>query len=119
MLFGVCGSYTLTDNLGQVLAEGGDFNSEEATDFCFSGVGVGEKSGTNFALYPNPADQFVRVQGFKNAEVALLDISGKTVFATKAKDGITISLSDYAEGVYFIRLIESGLVSTQKLVIRK
>jgi hypothetical protein len=117
--FGVCGSYTLTDNLGQVLAQGGDFNSEEATDFCFSGVGIEEKTATDFTMYPNPADQFVRIQGFKNADVSLLDISGKTVFATKAKDGITISLSDYAEGVYFIRLIENGLVSTQKLIIRK
>jgi len=70
-------------------------------------------------MYPNPADQFVRIQGFKNAELSLIDISGKTVFATKVKDAITIPLAEYAEGIYFIRLIENGLVSTQKLVIRK
>ena len=117
--FGFCGSYTLTDNLGQVLAEGADFEFSEATDFCFTGLGINEKSNISFSMYPNPADQFVRIQGFKNAELSLIDISGKTVFATKVKDAITIPLAEYAEGIYFIRLIENGLVSTQKLVIRK
>lgn len=117
--FGVCGSYTLTDNLGQILAEGADFQSEEATDFCFSGLGVEDKSAASFMMYPNPADQFVRIQGFKNAEISLIDISGKTIFATKAKDSIIIPLSEFAEGVYFIRLIDNGLVSTQKLIIEK
>ena len=117
--FGFCGAYTLTDNLGQVLAEGADFEFNEATDFCFTGLGINEKSNTAFSMYPNPADQFVRIQGFKNADLSLIDISGKTVFATKAKDSVTISLNEYAEGIYFIRLIENGLVSTQKLVIRK
>jgi hypothetical protein len=117
--FGFCGAYTLTDNLGQVLAEGADFEFNEATDFCFTGLGINEKSNTAFSMYPNPADQFVRIQGFKNADLSLIDISGKSVFATKAKDSVTISLNEYAEGIYFIRLIENGLVSTQKLVIRK
>jgi hypothetical protein len=51
------GSYTLTDNTGQILAEGGEFGSSESTSFCLpSNLGCMDVDACNFDNQANTDD---------------------------------------------------------------
>ena len=75
-----------------------------------------------FSLYPNPATHNVQLvisnEQLKNARIEIVSITGKTVKQiTNNKEQITIDLSNQPKGIYFVKLIGEGFVSTQKLVL--
>jgi hypothetical protein len=69
------------------------------------------------SIYPNPAVDFVRIDGLtSSAKVAILDAAGRFVNESQiASDGL-VSLSNITSGIYFVRVIENGAVSTHRIV---
>lgn len=93
----------------------------ETISFHFSRTGtvnIPEVEGASLKIYPNPASDFVSIHAdFEIAKVAIFNTSGIRVFSEKSVN--RISLQDFAEGVYFVRIYDnSGIAATQKLIVR-
>jgi hypothetical protein len=119
--FGICGSYQVVDAEGNELAAGADFDEEESTDFCLElPVNVVEKNGDNIRVYPNPANDWVRLEGLKNTDIAeLLDLTGRRINTWSGQSNYQLDLSELAEGVYFVRVLTQNGEYSKRLVVKK
>ena len=110
-----------------------DINEHGRTCFfsvAFLGDGVDEpeadcESGVVFRLYPNPATTSVEVEWVKDVvaggdcQVSIIDAVGHELKRVRVEGGRgCIDTRDLAAGFYFVTLITSEGVATQKLIIR-
>ncbi len=76
---------------------------------------------TNVIVSPNPtADEFIVSSQEAITEIIILDIMGKIIYQTKPNNSssITLSVSNYSKGVYFINITtETGKTKTEKLIV--
>lgn len=102
-----------------------NFNPQLAID-----AGVKElTNNANLSVYPNPATSQTNVSfSLKNdteVVVSLTDLTGKTVFTnnlgtlTTGAHKTTINTDVLSNGVYMVNFVANGVVSTQKLIVRK
>jgi hypothetical protein len=88
-------------------------------------VSTDEKNiqNTNIKIYPNPANQFIKVSLPENSEnnfiVEIFDLPGKKVFSNSyhQSNSATISLNDFFKGVYLVKVNVENINKTQKLII--
>ena len=74
----------------------------------------------NILIYPNPASTSVRIENAINSDVTIFNEAGKIVMTQdKINNDQTISIPDFENGVYFIRLSKDNSSITRKLVILK
>jgi hypothetical protein len=115
------GEYVVTNQFGQVVAEGDDFNYEETTEFCISATGTEEHQMAQFAMFPNPAGSYVRIQAVSQiAAVMMRDVTGRIV-ATYAPNSMQaeMMLTQFADGVYSVEVVTEAGQSSSKLIVRK
>lgn len=69
-------------------------------------------------ISPNPATDRLNIQNLKsgNVRVALIDISGRTVFATTTIDG-ALMIDQVPPGVYMVAIEEGANCSMRRLVV--
>ena len=76
----------------------------------------------NFTLYPNPTSTTVTLdlRSFEGAaEVSIIDQSGRTVFHGKSNSSrMTVDVTGYASGAYFVRVTSSNASAIRKLVVK-
>ena len=72
-------------------------------------------------MYPNPAKDYVIIDKLpKNALIKITDSMGKLVYNSVSKNANeSINTSSFANGVYFIQIIDNGKIANQKLIIKK
>ncbi|MEM9022710.1 MAG: T9SS type A sorting domain-containing protein [Bacteroidota bacterium] len=70
-------------------------------------------------LHPNPATEFVTLEGLPPAsQVMLLDLQGRTIFNRQLTGRTTIDLRDFEPGIYLLRVTDpQGQRSVQKLLV--
>lgn len=93
--------------------------------FCAacSTVGVDEISSASFSVNPNPASGDTEVN-FGNTEpkvISVVDFMGREVtnIQTESESKVVLPVSEYAAGVYFVRVMNTnGAVTIQKLVVQ-
>ncbi len=59
----------------------------------------------NFAhirLYPNPASNYIKVEGFENNQYEIVDVLGKSVLCRKINEG-TIAIGNLKNGIYIFK----------------
>jgi hypothetical protein len=78
-------------------------------------VGVNELEAVTFSVYPNPARNEVFVQGELSADatIDILDQGGRVL---KTTSNATISIADLADGVYFVRVNDNGVSTSQRII---
>ena len=113
--------YNLTDPSGNI--------ADEATRLIRVVQFVGQEEialGANVNVYPNPSNGIVNVSFNLNqttdVKVTLVDMFGKELQTLKQNvlnDKLSINLSQYAAGVYFVRVIADNNVLTQKITLVK
>ncbi len=92
------------------------------------GVGVANVNAPamNMEVYPNPAnDQLswnIKTQEASNVSISLIDLNGKVVFNKSINGKIvaykdTLSLADFANGVYTLQVTTIKGTSSQKVVV--
>ena len=106
-----------------VLAFGFNANGERGTVAVadFTTVGCMELSNIQFAVYPNPATSviYVETENDKNAQVTILDVTGRCVKQVEMSDNVSsINIEDVESGVYFIMVQQEGNSSVKKLVVK-
>lgn len=82
------------------------------------------ESKNNFQLYPNPANDIIRVKyNFDtNADLIIYDITGKMVrreSLTAGQSDYTLSIADLKTGVYFYSLNNGKEIVSMKKLIKK
>lgn len=70
-----------------------------------------------WSVYPNPASEWVRVEGLpEGSRMMLYDMTGRLLTTVQ---GGTMSVAGLANGVYVLRcLTREGLLSTRKIIIK-
>ena len=73
----------------------------------------------NVTVYPNPANDVINVLGEDIQYVEIYNSIGLKVFEKNVNDSESISIADFASGIYFVKVADKdGNVSTTKIVKR-
>jgi hypothetical protein len=83
-------------------------------------AGIHELSASNgFSVYPNPANEDVTVQTKSPAStIEICDMLGRTIATIiPNSNSTTINTSQFAEGVYLLKVKNGNAISTQKLSV--
>jgi hypothetical protein len=68
-------------------------------------------------IYPNPSSGIVYVSKYlNNAQIEVLDLSGKLVLSTKES---SFDISQFADGIYIVRILSNNQQINQKLIKQK
>lgn len=68
-------------------------------------TGINELNGNMFSIYPNPAKDYLLVEGINNTTYTLINILGEVVQSGNiADDSNSINISKLNQGVYFINI---------------
>lgn len=94
------------------------YSAEPLTGTGF--VGLEETEELTFSVYPNPANDVVRITApEKTEQISITNIAGQVVYSTYQPVGqIEINVANFPAGVYFVKLEKGSAVVTEKLVIR-
>lgn len=86
--------------------------------YCKQTEGVGEnENGTKVAVFPNPANGLVCIEGVVADEVQVYNALGQMVKTVRGTNEIDVA--DLVEGVYLVRIMDAeGKVYTNKITIR-
>ena len=113
------GSFTVTDAGGNAFITGGAFTSEVRENFNADGSAtsiIDNSSENAISVYPNPASDKLIISGIYKS-VDILDIYGKVVLSSNAKQ--TINVSSLASGIYMLNIHTKNRIKTQKITITK
>ncbi|MGV6860596.1 MAG: T9SS type A sorting domain-containing protein [Putridiphycobacter sp.] len=70
-------------------------------------------------IYPNPGNENVNILLNLSSSVSIIDLNGKVVFVeNNTSNNISLNVSDWEAGVYFVQVINENGVSTQKLIVK-
>lgn len=69
-------------------------------------------------IYPNPAsDELVLETGLTNFRIKLFDILGNEVFTSNFVEDISIDISMYHQGIYFLQILQNNSIIESKKII--
>jgi hypothetical protein len=83
-------------------------------------VGTLETTATVFTLYPNPAREFITLIDVPPfSSLSITDLSGRLVYQEEiaVETNIRINTGHLPQGVYLVRIIKEGILSTRKLIL--
>jgi hypothetical protein len=82
--------------------------------------GIEDIANANIALYPNPATTTVTLTGISGqATVTVVDMNGRAMGEYTANDNtLTIDLTGYAQGAYFVRITGEQVNAIRKLIVK-
>ena len=82
--------------------------------------GIDEIGAANIALYPNPASTSVTLTGLeRGTTVTIVDMNGRAMGEYTANSNtLTIDLTGYAKGAYFVRITGEQMNANGKLIVK-
>jgi len=100
---GPCTGYSLSTNAAVLIV---DYN-----------VGISEENN-DIMVYPNPATENFFIQGAEGADLIISDMNGRVIanYYNLASDKEMISLSDFENGIYIMRIIRENNTSIMKII---
>jgi hypothetical protein len=100
----------------------GTVEGEELTFTTLAGLNDATANAINAMIYPNPADDkaTISVSGLMNAtKIVVSDMQGRILLSDDMNESTyELNTSNYASGVYYIRIISGNAVNTQKLIVK-
>jgi len=82
-------------------------------------TGIEEVENGNVTLFPNPANTTVTIRGIEGESiVTIVDLNGREVYRANANNTLTIDLSGYAKGAYFVRITGERTTAICKLIVK-
>ena len=91
----------------------------DVKSFTTTQTGISDVMNSNVSLYPNPASQTVTISGFEGeATVSIVDLNGREVYSTTANGTVTVDVTGYAQGAYFVRIAGENTVAIRKLIVK-
>jgi hypothetical protein len=81
-------------------------------------TGINDPVITNVRTYPNPAASNIFIENAAGSDAVILDGTGRIIMAQRISTELqVIDISNYARGVYFLRLSHNGNARTEKLML--
>ncbi len=124
--FNEIGSITLSADKNFLLVADRSNNRIRRVTIPAETVGFGESlpAISNISIYPNPATQFVNIQGhlLKGTVVALYDMAGRRVanyHLNTAAANYKLDVSAYEAGLYILQLNINGNVVSKRIAVAK
>ena len=100
----------------------GTTEGEELTFTTLSGLNDATAVSIIASVYPNPAEDkaTISVSGLMNAtKIVVSDMQGRILLSDDMNESTyELNTSNYASGVYYIRIISGNAVNTQKLIVK-
>jgi len=81
-------------------------------------TGVNNINTSKFTIFPNPTTNYVNIDVNSAGNLKLLNTSGKVLLNTDINEKITIDLSKFEKGIYFVKYTNNNNTNIQKLIIR-
>lgn len=86
------------------------------TVFVKDCTSIEENHFNNVSIYPNPAEDFIMINS-ENVEFAeVIDIYGRVITTSEINGETRIDMSNFANGIYYVRLHSNGETAVQKVV---
>ena len=104
--------YAQNDNMELSLVTTYSMNYE----VCNSATAVGEEYTFASSVYPNPAQDFVMVESSEANYVEVVDVYGRVMFSSEMSETVKVDMSEFASGIYFVKLQANGATSVQKIM---
>lgn len=81
-------------------------------------VGVNDVVAGEVNIYPNPANDVINVENAENAQISVFDINGRMITTIEsASANQTIDASNFAKGMYIVRIANGNNVITKKVSV--
>lgn len=88
--------------------------------FSYDEITSVNESFADFGIYPNPAKDNLTVESDEADFMEIYNVLGSKVFSSDMKGGnIRVNLSDFSEGVYFVRLYKGDSFLVKKVLVNK
>jgi uncharacterized membrane protein/uncharacterized protein (DUF2141 family) len=92
-------------------------------DFIVEGIGIANGNSVDVNIYPNPASEYVIIEGnnlSSNILVKITDITGRTFISKKVNldDSNKFEISSINEGVYLVTIYDGDKVYQKKLQVK-
>jgi len=106
-------------------SNGNLFGAKLCSNGMLVNINEPDVAGNNFSVFPNPASDDVTIhfdenQQTANTTLSLWDMQGKLLYSIEVKNNreVSVSIGDYAPGIYLIRVTNGIQSSYRKLVIQ-
>lgn len=102
----------------------GDCESEESLQECRVFLGINEVNKENYSvnIYPNPAKDYVMIEGDNIEKIKAYNVYGQKIEEKKVNNSNTITLNakSLANGTYHFKIfLNNGQILTKKVIIAK
>lgn len=88
-------------------------------DYMTPGVNVNDfVRNEQIKIFPNPTNDFIKIN-FSNSKIITIeisDINGQLLFIKKMISSDIIDLSNYSNGIYFLKIISDNFTTTNKIL---
>ncbi|MCR5646427.1 MAG: Omp28-related outer membrane protein [Bacteroidales bacterium] len=124
---GICcnygnGYYYVRDGHGNMIFGGegnGDFGEMASQQFSLvNTTGVENQVEHSLKVYPNPANQTLNVEG-ELTSIEVYNTVGQCLLSRKVNGNTQIDLSNYSNGMYFLRVYNNGEVTVRKFSVNR
>lgn len=81
-------------------------------------VSVNEYDQINVTVYPNPANQEIRIDGQTINRVEIFNLAGQLIFVNSFDSNhVTVNAADFVAGTYFVKVTSGTTSETRKVII--
>lgn len=89
-----------------------------AGETWFSNLSVGENTGLNVGIWPNPAKNAINISGIEgDAAIEIFSVNGAKLYSSAFNGDTRIDLA-LASGIYFAKITSEGKSAVKKIVIQ-
>lgn len=119
--YNITGTFELCYTVRVVGSTDTDNSNDKACVTITRGTdGIESVNAEGINVYPNPANNVINVANAENAQVSVFDVNGRMMFNTEsAAANQTIDATNFANGLYIVRIVENGNVTTKKVNVVK
>lgn len=119
---GIEGQFELcyTTRLVGASSDPDDSNNQACITIIRGSSSINEVAQGEVSVYPNPATDVINVANATNAQISVFDLTGKMIVNIEsASANETIDASNFAKGLYFVRISNGNNVITKKVSVVK
>ncbi len=84
------------------------------------GLNKNERFDSHYKIYPNPADNKVTIEnvspGTGTHHIAITNVTGSLIYEGSYRNHISLDISSYQKGVYFVRISRQGKSLVSKFI---
>jgi hypothetical protein len=112
---------TVSGNYAVIISIGNCSVTSNCINVNVTNTGINEEKNSVIAVYPNPARDMVKIEGLSiNSRIEIIDALGKVVFSEQNNTTqLQINTETFNNGIYFIKIENTGSNTIKKLVINK